>query len=152
MALEMIGPMPGCQERIERPCTDGCATGLRPWRPGQTFEVRCDQQMAMRETCHVGCIARAPYAVVLYCGFVALLYVAQRRLQYFPERRRTAPRAVGLPEAEEAVVATADGERVIVWHVPPRPYFSISTAMAVRCAGGMNAFARSSLTAADLSR
>ena len=58
--------------------------------------------------------------VVLYCGFVALLYVAQRRLQYFPERRRTVPRAVGLPEAEEAVVDTADGERVIVWHVPPR--------------------------------
>ena len=59
-------------------------------------------------------------AVVLYCGFVALLYVAQRRLQYFPERRRTVPRAAGLPEAEEAVVDTADGERVIVWHVPPR--------------------------------
>ena len=58
--------------------------------------------------------------VVLYCGFVALLYVARRRLQYFPERRRTAPRVVGLPEAEEALVATADGERVIVWHVPPR--------------------------------
>jgi uncharacterized protein len=59
-------------------------------------------------------------AVVLYCGFVALLYVARRRLQYFPERRRTVPRAVGLPEAEEAVVDTADGERVIVWHVAPR--------------------------------
>jgi hypothetical protein len=28
-------------------------------------------------------------AVVLYGGFVALLYVAQRSLQYFPERRRT---------------------------------------------------------------
>ena len=59
-------------------------------------------------------------AVVLYGGFVALLYVVQRSLQYFPERRRTAPRAVGLPEAEEAVLDTADGERVIVWHVPPR--------------------------------
>src|SRR6202043_4206753 len=59
-------------------------------------------------------------AVVLYCGFVALLYVAQRSLQYFPERRRTVPRAIGLPEAEEAVLDTADGERVIVWHVPPR--------------------------------
>ena len=59
-------------------------------------------------------------AVVLYCGFVALLYVAQRRLQYFPERGRTVPWAVGLPEAEEAVVDTADGERVIVWHIPPR--------------------------------
>ena len=59
-------------------------------------------------------------AVVLYGGFVGLLYVAQRSLQYFPERRRTAPSAVGLPEAEEAVLDTADGERVIVWHVPPR--------------------------------
>ena len=58
--------------------------------------------------------------VALYGGFVALLYVAQRSLQYFPERRRTAPRAVGLPEAEEAVLDTADGEHVIVWHVPPR--------------------------------
>jgi fermentation-respiration switch protein FrsA (DUF1100 family) len=58
--------------------------------------------------------------VALYGGFVALLYVAQRSLQYFPERRRTAPRAAGLPEAEEAVLDTADGERVIVWHVPPR--------------------------------
>src|SRR5262245_43285526 len=59
-------------------------------------------------------------AVVLYSGFVALLYMAQRSLQYFPERRRIDPRAVRLPGAEEAVLDTADGERVIVWHVPPR--------------------------------
>jgi fermentation-respiration switch protein FrsA (DUF1100 family) len=59
-------------------------------------------------------------AVVCYGATVALLYVGQRSLQYFPERRRTAPQAVGLPEAEEAVLDTADGERVIVWHVPPR--------------------------------
>jgi uncharacterized protein len=59
-------------------------------------------------------------AVAFYGGVVALLYVAQRSLQYFPERRRTVPRAIGLPEAEEAVLDTADGEQVIVWHVPPR--------------------------------
>ncbi len=59
--------------------------------------------------------------IVLYGGFVGLLYVAQRRLQYFPDRQRTAPRAVGLPEAEEVVLDTADWERAIVWHVPPRP-------------------------------
>ena len=59
-------------------------------------------------------------AVVLYAGFVALLYLAQRSLQYFPERRRTTPAASGLPEAEELVLDTADGEHVIVWHVPPR--------------------------------
>ena len=64
-------------------------------------------------------------AVALYGGFVALLYVAQRSLQYFPERRRTAPRAVGLPEAEEAVLNTGDGEQVVVWHVPPREGYPI---------------------------
>ena len=58
--------------------------------------------------------------IVLYGGFVALVYVGQRSLQYFPERRRTAPGTIGLPEAEEVVLDTADGERVIVWHVPPR--------------------------------
>jgi fermentation-respiration switch protein FrsA (DUF1100 family) len=59
-------------------------------------------------------------AIVCYGGTVALLYVGQRSLQYFPERRRTAPQAFGLREAEEAVLDTADGERLIVWHVPPR--------------------------------
>ena len=59
-------------------------------------------------------------ALVLYVGFVALLYLVQRSLEYFPERRRTSPQAAGLPEAEEAVLDTADGERVIIWHVPPR--------------------------------
>ena len=58
-------------------------------------------------------------AVIVYGGFVALLYLAQRLFQYFPERRRTAPSAVGLTKAEEVVLDTADGERVIVWHVPP---------------------------------
>jgi uncharacterized protein len=59
-------------------------------------------------------------AVVGYGAFLMLLYVAQRKLQYMPETSRTTPAAAGLPEAEEVVLDTADGERVIVWHVPPR--------------------------------
>ena len=55
-----------------------------------------------------------------YLALVALMYVAQRALMYFPEKFRTAPAAAGLPEAEEVVLDTADGEKVIVWHVPPR--------------------------------
>src|SRR5262245_37357084 len=55
-----------------------------------------------------------------YIGMVALLYVTQRGLQYFPERLRTAPAAAGLATAEEVVLDTKDGERVIVWHVSPR--------------------------------
>src|SRR5262249_52103878 len=60
------------------------------------------------------------FTLLGYGAFVVLLYVAQRSLQYFPERFRTAPAAAGLPEAQEVVLDTADGERVIAWHVPPR--------------------------------
>ena len=60
------------------------------------------------------------FALLGYVCIVALLYVTQRAMQYFPERFRTAPAVAGLPEAEEVVLDTADGERVIAWHVPPR--------------------------------
>jgi fermentation-respiration switch protein FrsA (DUF1100 family) len=54
-----------------------------------------------------------------YCAFVALLYFAQRPLLYHPHTTHPSPAAAGLPTAEEAVIETSDGERVIVWHVPP---------------------------------
>src|ERR1700730_16499641 len=59
-------------------------------------------------------------ALVGYGGLGAVLYVGQRAREYFPERFRTTPAAAGLPEAEEVVLESADGEHVIVWHVPPR--------------------------------
>ena len=62
----------------------------------------------------------AHLAAAAFGGLVALMYVAQRSLMYFPERLRTAPAAAGLPAAEEVVLDTADGEKVIAWHVPPR--------------------------------
>ena len=55
-----------------------------------------------------------------YLGLLALMFFAQRSLMYFPERVRTAPAAAGFPEAQEIWLDAADGERVIVWHVPPR--------------------------------
>src|SRR5262245_34338150 len=58
--------------------------------------------------------------IVGYVGLGAVMYFAQRALMYFPERARTAPSLAGLPQAEEVTLDTADGERVIVWHVPPR--------------------------------
>jgi uncharacterized protein len=58
--------------------------------------------------------------VVGYGGLLLLVYLGQRALQYFPERARTAPAAAGLPEAEEVVLDSSNGERVIVWHIPPR--------------------------------
>jgi fermentation-respiration switch protein FrsA (DUF1100 family) len=55
-----------------------------------------------------------------YGGLLLLVYLGQRALQYFPERERTPPAAAGLPEAEEVVLDSSGGERVIVWHIPPR--------------------------------
>lgn len=58
--------------------------------------------------------------LVGYVAIVALAYFKQRSLMYFPDRTRTTPAGAGLPQAEEAELATSDGERVIVWHIPPR--------------------------------
>ena len=63
----------------------------------------------------------AVYLVLLYAAAVAALYVFQRALLYpIPQTTRTTPAAAGFPEAEEIVVTTRDGERVILWHVPPK--------------------------------
>jgi uncharacterized protein len=59
-------------------------------------------------------------AVTGYISLGALLYFAQRSLLYVPERNRTPPGTVGLPQAQEVTLTTGDGERVILWHVPPR--------------------------------
>src|SRR5918994_3439302 len=59
--------------------------------------------------------------VLLYVAAVALLYAFQRALLYpIPQTARTSPAAAGFPEAEEIVATTRDGERVILWHVPPK--------------------------------
>lgn len=62
----------------------------------------------------------AVFLVVFYVALVGLMYVAQRSLMYFPDRQRVPPASAGLAQAAEEVLTTADGERVIIWHVPPR--------------------------------
>ena len=57
-----------------------------------------------------------------YLGGLAVLFFAQRALIFpVPERERTPPQVAGFPQAEEHLLATADGEQVIVWHVPAKP-------------------------------
>jgi fermentation-respiration switch protein FrsA (DUF1100 family) len=61
--------------------------------------------------------------IVAFAGYglvATIAYFAQRALMYFPDKARTAPAAAGLPQAEEVVLTTSDGERVIVWHVAPQ--------------------------------
>ena len=58
--------------------------------------------------------------VVGYGGLVALMYLFQRALMYFPDPTHTLPAEAGLPQAEEVVLTSSDGEKLIAWHVPPR--------------------------------
>ena len=60
------------------------------------------------------------FAVAGYVALVALMYFAQRSMMYFPDTARHAPATVGLPQAEEVTLPTADGERLLAWHVPPQ--------------------------------
>src|SRR5713226_4921380 len=61
-------------------------------------------------------------ASVGYLGGLVVLFFVQRALLFpIPQTVRTSPEAAGFPEAEEHFLTTADGERVIVWHVPAKP-------------------------------
>jgi fermentation-respiration switch protein FrsA (DUF1100 family) len=61
-------------------------------------------------------------ALLGYFGVVAGFYVEQRALLFpIPPVGRTAPALIGFSRAEEHVLNTADGEKVIVWHVPAQP-------------------------------
>ena len=61
-------------------------------------------------------------ASVGYLGGLVVLFFVQRAFIFpIPQMVRTTPQAAGFPEAEEQLLTTADGERVIVWHVPAKP-------------------------------
>ena len=62
----------------------------------------------------------AVIALVVYVGFAAIVYLAQRSLMYFPDTVHIAPAAAGLPEAEEVPLKASDGVASVVWHVAPR--------------------------------
>ena len=57
-----------------------------------------------------------------YVGGLAALFFLQRSFLFpIPQVARTTPAAAGFPEAEEHLLTTADGEKVIVWHVLAKP-------------------------------
>lgn len=59
-------------------------------------------------------------AAVGYVGLMAAMFFAQRALMYFPDTQRTPPAAAGFAQAEELVLDTHDGEKIIAWHLPPQ--------------------------------
>lgn len=58
--------------------------------------------------------------LTVYIGLVAIMYVMQRTLMYFPERVHTPPADAGFPQAQEVMLRAADGTELVAWHVPPR--------------------------------
>jgi fermentation-respiration switch protein FrsA (DUF1100 family) len=58
----------------------------------------------------------------VYVTGLAVLFFAQRALIFpIPQTARTSPESAGFPEAEEQLLTTADGEKIIIWHVPAKP-------------------------------
>jgi fermentation-respiration switch protein FrsA (DUF1100 family) len=59
-------------------------------------------------------------AATCYVVLVAVLFFAQRSFLYpIPQTQRTSPVDAGFAQAEEHVLTTSDGEKIIAWHVPP---------------------------------
>jgi len=57
--------------------------------------------------------------VCLYVLFGGMLYLMQRSMLYHPTATRISPADAGLPQAQEAILTTSDGEKLVAWHVPP---------------------------------
>jgi fermentation-respiration switch protein FrsA (DUF1100 family) len=60
-------------------------------------------------------------AVLIYGAMVVAMYVLQRSVMYpAPQQTRIAPAAAGFPQAQEIILDTADGEKIVAWYVPPQ--------------------------------
>jgi uncharacterized protein len=60
--------------------------------------------------------------LVGYLGGLSVLFFRQREFLFpIPPVGRTSPQAAGFPQAEEHLLTSADGVKVIVWHVPAKP-------------------------------
>lgn len=61
-------------------------------------------------------------AAAFYAAALGALFLLQRAVLFpIPPDGRIAPSAAGFPEVEEHVLTTADGEKIVVWHVPAKP-------------------------------
>ncbi len=61
------------------------------------------------------------FVVVFYAVAIAVMYFAQRRFIYFPDPTRTTPRAAGLANVLERIIATPDGEKIVAWYGKAAP-------------------------------
>lgn len=57
---------------------------------------------------------------LVYGGALALLYVKQRSMLYFPDPQKFLPEEIGLSAFKAETLETSDGERIIVWFAPAK--------------------------------
>lgn len=55
-----------------------------------------------------------------YIAVLATMFFFQRALMYFPDTRLLDPGQAGLPAAKAVEFTSADGVRLLAWHVPPQ--------------------------------
>lgn len=68
----------------------------------------------------------AAIAAAGYFGTLAVFYLRQRDMVFpVPTAERTTPAAAGFTTAEEHVLTTSDGEKIIVWHMPAKSDHSV---------------------------
>ena len=61
-------------------------------------------------------------AALGYAGGLAAIFFLQRAILFpIPSSERIAPAAAGFPQVEEQILTTADGEKIVVWHMPAKP-------------------------------
>jgi len=59
---------------------------------------------------------------VAYGGALAALFFLQRSMLYpIPSREPVEPGSAGFQQVEKHMLTAADGEKIIVWHMPPKP-------------------------------
>jgi fermentation-respiration switch protein FrsA (DUF1100 family) len=63
-------------------------------------------------------VVPAAILIAVAVAVLALVWIFQRRLMYFPDARVLSPANVGIPRAEEVTFATGDGLQLAGWFVP----------------------------------
>ncbi|MBT3701210.1 MAG: alpha/beta hydrolase [Alphaproteobacteria bacterium] len=69
----------------------------------------------------------ALYVIAAYALFTAAVYLAQRRMMYFPATYLPTPQDAGLKGAETVTLRTADGLQLVAWYVAAKPAADLST-------------------------
>jgi uncharacterized protein len=68
-------------------------------------------------------IALRRFVVFLLCVYAAIcvyMFAKQRDMQYRPDPSPMNPASVSLPNAQQETIVAGDGERIVVWWIPPR--------------------------------